>query len=961
MFKKVWNIYCILTAILILFSLNPYANAATPGSPAGLTAIQGNGEASLTWTAVSGATDYVLYRGTVIEGPYSFIAQTQGTGHTNRGLSNGTPYYYVVTALNADGQSPYSEPIDVTPTPTVLKSPDGVTAIPGNGQVSLVWSPVTSAVSYNVLRGTSKGGPYTLLTPAAPGPSFTDRELTDGTQYFYVVQTMSTNLGAYSEEVYATPSALLPSAPTNFIASPGSTWASLSWNPSDGAVTYAVYRGEKDGGPYSFVAQPNTPAYEDTGLSNGTTYYYIVAAVNAHGRGAFSAQASASVSAVEKPHAAIISKVESSDHKAWISWEKSYGAVSYKVYRSTTSGEPYELLDITTSSSYSDDNDDIGLTNGVTYYYVVDTHNGSTTIARSNEVSITPAAQQPAPGNVAVVAGNTQATVTWEPVVGGFTYYMTVATSPGGENISSSGYLFGPSYTVTGLTNDQTYYFRVQSGSTGSAHSAEVSATPLATLPLAPNALAVTSGNTRLSLTWAVVSGATSYNIYRKTEGSAWPAVSVGTSTTTLFTDTGLVNGTKYYYSVAAVNADGTGAWSDEKYSTPAATHTFAPTNIAVVAGNTQATVTWEPVVGGFTYYMTVTTSPGGRDNLSSAWTSGPSYTVTGLTNDQTYYFRVQSGSTGAAYSAEVSATPLVTLPLAPIGLYLTSGNTRLSLTWTAVSGATSYNIYRKTEGSAWPAVPIGTSTGTLFTDTGLVNGTKYYYSVAAVNASGTGAWSAETYGTPTADGTSAPVNIAVTPGNQQATLTWDPVAEATSYYVTVAESPGGPATSNSGNATDSFFTATGLNNDQTYYFRVQAEGNQVSPFSAEVSVIPNPEANIGNISGRVSVNFAGYSDLGVKDATVSLQGTSYTASPDANGNFTLLNIPFGNYSLVVTAPNMDTVSQDVSLTGSSLPVTIPSMVVSQTSGIPGDANDDNHLGLEDAIYILQILTGARQ
>jgi fibronectin type 3 domain-containing protein len=278
-FKKAMTAFFVF--FFILFSLSLPAIGAVPAAPAGLTAIQGNGEASLTWTAVSGATDYVLYRGTVSGGPYSFIAQTQGTGHTNRSISNGTPYYYVVTALNADGQSPYSPPVSVTPTPTVLKAPDGVTAIPGNGEVSLVWNPVTSAVSYNVLRGTSKGGPYTLLTPAATGPSFTDRGLSNGAQYFYVVQTMSTNLGAYSEEVGATPSGLLPSAPTDFVASPGSTWAGLSWNPSDGATTYAVYRGVTDGGPYSFVAQPNIPAYEDTGLSNGTTYYYVVAAVNA--------------------------------------------------------------------------------------------------------------------------------------------------------------------------------------------------------------------------------------------------------------------------------------------------------------------------------------------------------------------------------------------------------------------------------------------------------------------------------------------------------------------------------------------------------------------------------------------------------------------------------------------------------------------------------------------------------
>jgi len=1132
-FKKTITAFFVFSLIFFSFSLS--ANGALPVAPAGLTAIQGNAEASLTWTAVSGATDYVLYRGTVSGGPYSFIAQTQGTGHTNRSISNGTPYYYVVTALNADGQSPYSPPVSVTPTPTVLKAPDGITAIPGKGEVSLTWNPVTSAVSYNVLRGTSQGGPYTLLTPAATGPSFTDRELTNGTPYFYVVQTMSTNLGAYSEEVGATPSALLPPAPTNFIASPGSTWADLSWNSSDGALSYAVYRGVNDGGPYSFEAQPNTPAYEDTNLTNGTTYYYVVAAVNAQGRGAFSAQASAPVSANEKPHAALISTATVGDHTAYICWGQPPGAVSYTVHRSTTSGGPYESLGIK-GSCYSD----TGLTNGIAYYYVVDTHNGSATIARSNEVAVTPAAQLPTPGNVVVVAGNTQATVTWDPVVGEGNYHVTVATSPGGAAVSGSGSPSGPSYNFTGLTNGQIYYFRVQSYTAApSAYSAEVSATPLATLPLAPTGLGLTPGNTQMSLTWTAVSGATGYKVYRKTEGSAWPAAPVGTSTGTLFTDTGLVNGTKYYYSVAAVNANGTGAWSNGVDNTPTANMTLAPTNVAVVAGNTQATVTWDPVVGAINYHVIVATSPGGQAISSYCIPSGPSCTLTGLTNGQIYYFRVHSYSTPSAYSAEVSATPLVTLPLAPTGLGLTPGNTQMSLTWTAVSGATGYKVYRKTEGSAWPSAPIGTSTGTLFTDTGLVNGRDYYYSVAAVNANGTGTWSNEVFDTPAVTMTLAPINVAVVAGNTQATVTWDPVVGAinyqvivatspggqaissgipsgpsynatgltngqiyyfrvhsystpsaysaevsatplvtlplaptglgltpgntqmsltwaavsgatsykiyrktegsawltapvgtstgtlftdtglvagtkyyyrvaavnaggtgacssevnstpaitsllaptnvavvagntqvmvtwdpiegaTAYYVAVATSPGGAAASGSGSSSGPSYNAKSLTNGQTYYFRVRVSSPSGSAYSAEASATPSSPPDTGTITGRVSVNIAGSSNLAVQNATVALLGTAYSTQTDYNGNFILPNVPFADYKLVISAPNMETLTKDITLSGQNLPVTIPQMAVSSPDCLPGDANGDKQVGLDDVIYILQMLTRLR-
>jgi hypothetical protein len=119
--------------------------------------------------------------------------------------------------------------------------------------------------------------------------------------------------------------------------------------------------------------------------------------------------------------------------------------------------------------------------------------------------------------------------------------------------------------------------------------------------------------------------------------------------------------------------------------------------------------------------------------------------------------------------------------------------------------------------------------------------------------------------------------------------------------------------------------------------------------------------SNSGSITGRASVNIAGYSDLGVRNATVSLRGTAYSATPDADGNFSLQNIPYGNYTLVISAPNMETITKNVSVTGASLQVTLPAMSLSAAAcGVKGDANGNNKLGLEDAVFILQVLCGAR-
>jgi hypothetical protein len=92
---------------------------AVPPTPTGLAATSGNEQVALTWNAVSGATGYNVKRSTTNGGPYVNVAQGVTTNaYTNTGLTNGTPYYYVVTAVNASGESPVSLQVSATPATT---------------------------------------------------------------------------------------------------------------------------------------------------------------------------------------------------------------------------------------------------------------------------------------------------------------------------------------------------------------------------------------------------------------------------------------------------------------------------------------------------------------------------------------------------------------------------------------------------------------------------------------------------------------------------------------------------------------------------------------------------------------------------------------------------------------------------------------------------------------------------
>jgi hypothetical protein len=97
--------------------------------------------------------------------------------------------------------------------------------------------------------------------------------------------------------------------------------------------------------------------------------------------------------------------------------------------------------------------------------------------------------------------------------------------------------------------------------------------------------------------------------------------------------------------------------------------------------------------------------------------------------------------------------------PAAPVGLSATAGSAQVSLAWTAVSGATFYRVHRA-EVSGGPYTTIQSNwTGTSFTDTGLINGTTYYYVVTATNGAGEGPNSNEASATPVA----APIVVTLT------------------------------------------------------------------------------------------------------------------------------------------------------------------------------------------------------
>ena len=166
--------------------------ATVPPVPTGLTATAGNVQVALTWNASSGAASYYVKRSTTSGSGYAQIATPAAANYTDTGLTNGTKYYYVISAYNSAGQSSNSSEVSVTPMAPAgpPAAPANLQATAGNAQVMLTWSASASATSYNVKRSTTSGGPYAILSSPTV-TNFTDTGLTNGTTYYYVVSALN--------------------------------------------------------------------------------------------------------------------------------------------------------------------------------------------------------------------------------------------------------------------------------------------------------------------------------------------------------------------------------------------------------------------------------------------------------------------------------------------------------------------------------------------------------------------------------------------------------------------------------------------------------------------------------------------------------------------------------------------------------------------------------------------------
>jgi fibronectin type 3 domain-containing protein len=234
-----------------------------------------------------------------MEAPAPAVVQGQSiTWVDQRALSLGRRYVYVVTAEDAIGRS--SAPSDrlIVPFLAAPRPPAAVRAEPGDRRVTLSWdaptqlsdgSPAPSGLRYVVLRG----GAGAALAPITPRPidatTFTDTGVSNDTDYQYAVRAVRVDsevsaTGPASAAVAAAPAKTTPpTTPTGLVAVPSPGAIRLAWNPipDRDVATYVVYRASDTGELVRIATTPPVgTVYTDRNVQPGTTYRYVVTAVD---------------------------------------------------------------------------------------------------------------------------------------------------------------------------------------------------------------------------------------------------------------------------------------------------------------------------------------------------------------------------------------------------------------------------------------------------------------------------------------------------------------------------------------------------------------------------------------------------------------------------------------------------------------------------------------------------------
>lgn len=336
-------------------------------APSNLTVKNNDGKIEVSWSKVSGATSYKLFRRTVNSNGTKSDWASMGSAstalkYTDKSVKKGTTYEYAVRAYS----SGYYNGLYSTKTIVCMANPDFSVEATVTG-VKISWSKVSGAAGYKVYRKVKGGSWVTVKNASASTTSYTDTSAPSGKYLYYTVKAINgSSASAYDSRginYLKTPEVSLKNT---------SSGVKVSWGKVNGATKYYVYRKAGSAKSWSKIATTSGSSYTDKNVKSGTTYKYCIKALNSSVQ---SKSGSTSYKTIKFLSAPTLSSVSSSKSGVTVKWKSVTGASGYIVYRKEGSGSYKRLATLSRKNTVK--YVDKSAKKGKTYSYRVMATSGS--------------------------------------------------------------------------------------------------------------------------------------------------------------------------------------------------------------------------------------------------------------------------------------------------------------------------------------------------------------------------------------------------------------------------------------------------------------------------------------------------------------------------------------------------------------------------------------------------------
>lgn len=518
----------------------------------------------------------------------------------------------------------------------------------------------------------------------------------------------------------------------------------VEWGAVTGAESYNVYRKTKSSDWVKIAEGVEDTRYIDGTIATETEYFYNVSAVNANGD-----ETELYGEGVEGFNFGSIDSITTKVLADGVSltWEKLSLAEKYNVYRKKVSAAEWELIGTSTVNSYTDKT----LESYVDYNYRVEAIKGTYVAGLSVDypvvkyLAIPEFAVTNTENGIEVYYGDVNGAskyTIWKKTGNGAWTVLTTVTNPD-EDV----------YVDDAVTVNGSYTYKIQAEAADGMKSAEKTLAAITRLGT-PTVNSISVDVPGMTITWTAVSGATEYKIYRKVYGTNQLSL-IGTAVGTSYTDTTAQSNVVYTYTVSAANSTGCGM-----YDKVGKTRIFFASPVLQSRENVVngVKITWSPVEGatgyriyrrgaGTNYWHYLGTIDAkntsyvdyGKDvngkNIGMANGAYYRYTVRATNENRGSNVKYPGGYNQTIYSGFDTTGLYLKHVSTPKMVSVTNASTGVLVKWQAISGATSYRVYRRGAGSTYWYF-LGEVKGTSYTDTAIANASgKYYrYTVRAVS-----------------------------------------------------------------------------------------------------------------------------------------------------------------------------------------------------------------------------------